>query len=351
MLDCLTIDGLEKGKKYQWWISGRDLLQLAQYAVDDINTAGFVARGDGSYDKPWILDGRVNTWLELSKTVRKYTGEARYFWICGRFVKKAEGYYMVDGGGDSTQYGYMAWDMLIFRNKGDTRPDVPFERGGPSYRNFANRLKDIQASSKTTSMESWSQDKAKKLVKVLQADREYADKLSKRGDWTTGQVLPVLAATMFLAEPARNIRCFLINKMLLDMMVTGMTYGGRKTGSAPKQYRLDTLLLRDPQDKGGKMPAAMAGSATAAKPISPNSLALGTGNYTQAKERTVLCHYFNSGRFEGTNESLVDKKTYKQLQLSVNPPLSKNGGVTNPGETLGYMKYLMQQVLHGFSPI
>lgn len=351
MLDCLTIDSVEKGKQYKWWISGKDLLQLAQYAVDAINTAGFVARGDGSYDAPWILDGQVNTWLELSKTVRNYTGEERYFWICGRFVKKAQGYYMVDGGGDDGQNGYMAWNMLIFRKRGDPRPDVPFERGGPSYRNFANRLSAIQTNSKTRRpMEAWSQEKAKKLVKVLLADRDYALKLSGKGDWTTGQVLPVLAATMFLAEPARNIRCFLINKMLVDMMVTGMMYGGRKPGSAPKQYRFDTLLLRDPQEKGGKMPAAMAGSATAAKPISPNSLALGTGSYTQAKELTVLCHYFNSGRFAGSNESLVDKKTYKQLKLTTDPPLSKTGDVSTPGETLGYMKYLMQQVLHSFNP-
>jgi hypothetical protein len=160
----------------------------------------------------------------------------------------------------------------------------------------------------------------------------------------------VLAATMFLAEPARNIRCFLINKMLVDMLVTGMTYGGRKPGSAPKQYRLDTLLLRDPQSKGGKMPAAMSGSASAAKPISPNSLALGTGSYTQAKELTVLCHYFNGGRFEGTNESLVDKKNFTRLTLTANPPLSREGYVKTQAETLGYMKYLMQQVLHSFNP-
>src|SRR5277367_334793 len=335
MLDCLTIDDVQGGKEYKWWISGKDLLQLAQYAVDEINTAGFVARGDGSYDAPWILDGEVNTWLQLSKTVRNCAGEVRYFWICGRFVKKAAGYYMVDGGGDDGKNGYMAWDMLIFRKRGDTRPDVPFERGGPSYRNFANRLIDVQTGSKTRrSMESWSQEKAKKLVKVLLADPDYARKLKSKGDYTTGQVLPVLAATMFLAEPARNIRCFIINKMLVDMMVTGMTYGGRKEGSSPKQYRFDTLLLRDPQDKGGKMPAAMSGSANAAKPISPNSLALGTGSYTQAKELTVLCHYFNWGRFQGTNESLVDKKTFKRLALTGNPPISKLGYIATQVEAL-----------------
>ena len=72
---------------------------------------------------------------------------------------------------------------------------------------------------------------------------------------------------MFLGEPGRNARAFLVNKMLLDMMEAGATYGGRKKGSVPKNYTgWKASVLResktggDPGDKGGKMPAAMTGS-------------------------------------------------------------------------------------------
>jgi hypothetical protein len=350
MLDCLKIDDVQGKKECKWWIGGADLLQLAQYAVDSINTAGAVAQGDGTYDYPWVLDGEVRTWMQLSKTLKSYTREACYFWICGRFVKKAGGYYMVDAGGDDGKNGYQPWDQkVVTTNRSVTK--VPFDRGGPSYRNFANRLKEIH-DSKPKSMEVWSQDKAKKLVKVLLDDPDYSRKLRAKGDYTTGQVLPVLAATLFLAEPARNIRCFLINKMLLDMLVTGTTYGGRKEGSSPKQYRLDTVLLRDPQNKGGKLPAAMTGSATAAKPIAPSSLpsAMGTGAYTQAKELTILCHYFNAGSYEGTNESDVDKKAYKQIVVTRNPLVSDQRDISTAAGVLGWLKFLMQQTLHSFNP-
>ena len=110
MLDCLKIDAYayegSTKKDYYYWINGKDLLQLAQYAIDGINTTGFDPPGDGSYDRPWKLDGKVRTWLNTAKKIRSYTRDEKYFYICGRFVKKAGGYYMVDGGGDDGAYGY-----------------------------------------------------------------------------------------------------------------------------------------------------------------------------------------------------------------------------------------------------
>ena len=75
----------------------------------------------------------------------------------------------------------------------------------------------------------------------------------------------------------------MVNKMLLDMMATGTTYGGRKPGSSPKQYRFDTVMFRDPHDKGGKLPAAMTGSAAAASPINPSETSLGTAHIRRPK--------------------------------------------------------------------
>ena len=346
MLDCLKIDAYayegSTKKDYYYWINGKDLLQLAQYAIDGINTTGFDPPGDGSYDRPWKLDGQVRTWLNTAKKIRSFARDEKYFYICGRFVKKAGGYYMVDGGGDDGAYGYEPWDKKS--------PGVNFDRGGPSYRNYANRLKSMQNnSSRRLSPEAWSKEKAEKLRKVLLADALYEQRLKSKGALTTGQVLPVIAATLFIAEPARNLRCFMVNKMLLDMMATGTTYGGRKTGSSPKQYRFDTVMFRDPHDKGGKLPAAMTGSAAASSPINPSETSLGTGAYTQAKELTLICHYFNFGRFQGTNESMVDKTTYKQLSITTDPAVVKEPDESKPLQMAGYLKYLLQVSLDTFA--
>lgn len=355
MLDCLTIDASGDSptttapkKQGLYWIDGTDLLQLAQFAMDGIDTSGAKLPGDGSYRWPWALTGSAIAWIALAKELQNWISKDRYFWICGRFVKKAGGYYMVDAGGDGGltggSGGGRAWDQNIIWDRYQKRwKGVEFERGGPSYRNYANYMEKIQADSKKgLTNEEWSQHKAEKLRRVLKCDPMYASNLARKGDWTTGQILPVLAATMFLAEPARNIRAFLANKMILDMMQAGITYGGRKTGSSPKQYVWSTTLLRDPQDKGGKMPAAMAGSAKAAYPIAPDQTDLGSGFYTQAKELTLLCHFFTFNRFQGTNESLVDKKAYTQIKVTGDPVLNTDGVLSTPAAVLGYLKYLLQ---------
>jgi hypothetical protein len=146
---------------------------------------------------------------------------------------------MVDAGGDSgvdSRGNGRAWDQNIYWDRHTGRlKAADFDRGGPSYRNYASYMENIRAdSSKRLSEEVWSQHKAQKLRRVLKRDNLYADKLSKKGDLTTGQILPVLAATMFLAEPARNIRAFLANKMILDLMEVGATYGGGKPALLPR---------------------------------------------------------------------------------------------------------------------
>jgi len=347
-----TTDGTAQ-QQTLYWVNGVDLLKLAQFAMDGIDSGGQLPVGNGSYDRPWALSGNLLTWLALAKHLRSYTNQICYFWICGRFVKKFQGYYMVDAGGDDGSGGVSgrAWDQKIIWDRYRREwKGVDFERGGPSYRNYADYMENIRANStKGLSEEVWSQHKAEKLKRVLKNDAAYAQKLAQKGDWTTGQVLPVLAATMFLAEPARNIRAFLANKMLLDMMETGTTYGGRKLGSAPKQYVWRTTLLRDPQEKGGKMPAAMAGSASAAFPIAPNASGFGTGTYTQAKELTLLCHYFTFGGFQGTNENLIEKTTHTQLRVTTDPAINRSANFSTPQGILGYLKYLLQESVHSWN--
>jgi hypothetical protein len=242
---------------------------------------------------------------------------------------------MVDAGGDSgvdSRGNGRAWDQNIYWDRHTGRlKAADFDRGGPSYRNYASYMENIRAdSSKRLSEEVWSQHKAQKLRRVLKRDNLYADKLSKKGDLTTGQILPVLAATMFLAEPARNIRAFLANKMILDLMEVGATYRGREPGSSPKKYVWSSTLLRDPQEKGGKMPAAMAGSAKAAYPIAPDEGKPGTGSYTQAKELTLLCRFLNFGPFQGANERLVDKTAHTQIKVTADPVINKHPDFSTP---------------------
>lgn len=354
MLDALQIQLPDNSslKQKNYWISGADVLRIAQYALDGINTAGSLPQGQGTWDKPWLLDGDSLTWMALAKELRSWTANERYFRICGRIVKKCKAptaYYMVDAGGTD---GGRAWDQKIVHDKNRGWIGVDFERGGPSYRNFANYMDNIRRdSSKPLTEEQWSQHKAEKMRRVLMADQVYEKNLATKSDWSTGQLLPVLAATMFLAEPARNIRAFLANKILLDMMQLGMTYGGRKKGSSPKSYVWSTALLRDPQDKGGKMPAAMSGSADAGKiKIAPNSSALGTGFYTQAKELTLICRYLTFGVFTGTNEGMINKTAFTRIEVTTDPGINKSNSFTTTGEIAGYLKYLLQYSVSDWRP-
>ena len=60
-------------------------------------------------------------------------------------------------------------------------------------------------SSRRLSPEAWSKEKAEKLRKVLLADALYEQRLKSKGALTTGQVLPVIAATFSL--PSQRATC------------------------------------------------------------------------------------------------------------------------------------------------
>jgi hypothetical protein len=241
---------------------------------------------------------------------------------------------------------------------------APFDRGGPSYGQFAKRMAEqFAARSKLTATEeAWSQAKAEKMRRVLFNEPLYRQTLSQKGHGTTGQVLPALAATLFLAEPARNPRAFPVNLMLLTMMEMGTTFGGRKKGSSPKHYTWDNSLWAYSKNRkgkvskgdmhviGGKVPAAMTGSGShaVATDIDPGK------HLTQAKELTTICHWLGQMEpFVGTNAYLTGGHTeipYQAVAILGDTESAPEDG-KDPVEWLRWIKTLFHSRCSHFSTI
>jgi hypothetical protein len=361
MLDAFTTTVEVKGLPKSYWISGTTILQLANWVMEDVPPPRAATVGEGTLAKPWQMTGDLRQWVSMARALGGHTQVERHFWICGRFIKKFskdQAFYMADGGGGlkMTSCGTPPPGTVWARTGNNpNKPDSgeAFSRGGPSYRNIGNRLDALRGSADDL---TWSRDVANKLRQVLQGDDGAATSIRKHGHMSLGQTLPTIAAAMFLGEAGRNPRAFLVNKMLLDMIETGTTYGGRKPGAAPKAYTMKSAFFResktggDPGDKGGKMPAAMTGSGEAyRKPIGPDPTAVANYKYTQAKEVTVICHACHGGTFTGTDESRIDKRAFVQLTTPAKVAEFKSLDFTQDAQVLGYLRYLMGCYLHSFA--
>jgi hypothetical protein len=335
MLNKLLVDD---GYGHKFCISGHTMLRLAGQAVDaHIATGRSAPNGNGSYEQPWVLGGTASHWLAVTALFQRNVNTACYVEICGRYVHKSrDGFYMVDGGGVD---GGQAWNQPYVRRTDryrdgtvshGSRSSGDFERGGPSYGQYMKRMTDQQQwNHKHLTNEAWSQAKATKLRRVLKADVNYAAKLSHKGDLHTGQLLPVLAATMFLAEPARNQRCFLINLMLLDMI----ELGDDNRGGPPFTWDLVMWNPEFDHRRGGMLPAAGTGSASAAN--------IGDVlNFTQEKELDILLRYFSFGGFDGTSGPCP--RGYTSIISHDNVPICPMPDRSKPRDLLGYLKYLME---------
>ncbi len=362
MLNAITTEVSVAGKPpAKYWISARTILQLADWVVEDVPRTRGMPLGDGTAGKPWQMTGNLGQWMLVASKLKDYTQKECYFWVCGRFIKKFSGmqaYYMADAGGGPPRKPYepgktlsAAWTRTG-TDKSDPSKGVEFERGGPSYRNIANRLEGLRGSADNV---IWSQQKAGLLRKVLLGEEADARQIATSGHMTDAQTLPTIAAAMFLGEAARNQRAFLVNKMLIDMMEAGITYGGRKQGSVAKNYTMAQAFFRssktgaDPGDKGGKMPAAMTGSANAAKfDHAPDPSRLASWEYTQAKEVTTICRAVTTSTFTGTDETKFNKVDHKELMAVRKMTDFKSLDFKTENNVLGYLKYLMGSFLHSF---
>jgi len=363
MLNAITMEVSISGKPAKkYWVSANTILQLADWTVEDARRTQPLPLGDGTQGKPWQMSGNLGQWLLLASDLKKHTQQERYFWISGRFIKKFSGqqaYYMGDAGGGPPKTSYdpaKLWSPAWTRtgnNPNNPALGTAFERGGPSYRNIAKRLDALRG---TDDDVIWSKEKANLLRKVLLSEISYAKNIASAKHMTAEQTLPTIAAAMFLGEPARNQRAFLVNKMILDMMESGTTYGGRKQGATPKNYTMAKTFFRDaprpadPGDKGGKMPAAMTGSGDAAKHgYSPDPIKLATWQYTQAKEVTTICRAMTTGTFTGTDETKFSKADHSQLMAVKKMTDFKSLDFKSDTDVLGYLKYLMGSYLHSFN--
>lgn len=349
MLKYLLVDD----GKYKHAVSGHTMLHLADQATYEFASANQVKlTNTGTVTNPvWTLGSAPQDWTAVATEIRKYAGVWCAMQICGRWVyKNPGGYYMRDDGGVD---GGRAWDQPYVRrtdSQGDfAKGSGDFERGGPSYGQYMKRMQDQQEHSskhvkavgvgrnqhQVSDNAAWSKAKAEKLRRVLKADLSYANKLKLKGDLTTGQLLPVLAATMFLAEPARNLRGFLVNLFLLDMIENGYAYADTPQGN-PIAYTWDVVMWNPQYDhtKGGLLPAAGTGSASSAK-INPML------DYTQEKELDVLLRYFTFNDFKGVAAMPPNAQGFKPVHETGPVAIDKDRDLSNSKKILGYLKYLM----------
>jgi hypothetical protein len=336
-----------------YWIRGSTLLKLV-YDVANAFSPKYPVYGNGSFALPWRLDGSVGTWIGLSKNLPFHS--EKYFIICGRYVKKhSGGYYMSDEG--VLPYG-----------------ESPYGRkAGPTYpqyqEHFIERMRSREARrSKHKYDISWSQAKAYKLCQVLKAKVDYRH---KSGD-TLGQALPVLAATMFLAEPARNPRAFPINLMLLDLIGAPVAYGKtqnkyytwdkvlwhpevasyssgqvskRQLGSLSKEGGIREISkIGQLHWTGGKLPYAMTGSGVraVAEDIDPGKW------YTQKKELSILIRWLCVVNYrlrpvrEDKDVSDLQEIKYQKVEIQKKHPDSAETEEEFRKLVLSYIKKLVQ---------
>jgi hypothetical protein len=141
---------------------------------------------------------------------------------------------------------------------------------GPSYRDYRNYLEVILDTAE------------KKLTgKFLQ---DYQSLLYKPKSKLGSDILPVLAATMFIAEPARQPRSFIIGLLTLDLI-------GRKFGQKKKELSVVRLFPVSFDDTKAKYPPARAGSASATDPVlDETGLLKSTIN---CREASLLIHWLS----------------------------------------------------------
>jgi hypothetical protein len=92
MLNAITAEASVAGKSpTKYWISARTILQFADWTVEDVLRTKGLPLGDGTAAKPWQMTSDLGQWLLMASKLKDYTQSERYFWICGRFIKKFSG--------------------------------------------------------------------------------------------------------------------------------------------------------------------------------------------------------------------------------------------------------------------
>lgn len=312
------------GASFSFVASGESLMTWLMQAIGEVDRKYKAApAGMGTKDTPYVMNSFVQ-WSRARNSARWMRDEDKYYLVGGRLIHKWKGKNQ-GGHGDGL---YMADDVLSGK-VGAGRNTIWHDEMGASYRAIAKHLLTHMTGSDKHSFATdggvaWSQAKMAKLRKIL-VDGGY--RLDHKGEGTTEAALPMLAAVMFISEPARNARAFPIGLMMLDMI--GEQYSASETD---KFYTWDRVLAHperlDPNYKGhlspakpqkgplqddygkvipgsvttltkksqlvtveGKLPASPAGSASSSRFLDL------TNDYIQMKEASILCRWL-AGRLK-----------------------------------------------------
>ncbi|TCQ00431.1 hypothetical protein C8J46_102575 [Sphingomonas sp. PP-F2F-A104-K0414] len=255
MYDYLAVDidylaNWETGarKQHALYISGTTLLGWVKTAAEDaLSTAAGIA-GAGTDSDPYQLGG-IASWIGAWKISRTAQARHIYYTIAGRKIQKiarggikpggfADGFYVRDTG---------------FSGTDPTEGNIWNRTDGASYREFG---KFIDQGNTISAMEGvvWSQRLTSTLRTILKgktgahgpARVQAPTTMGKGARWSPvdptspngtpqtlsktaargvekadiNSALPMLSAAMFLAEPSRNTRAWVIGLMMLDLIGT-----------------------------------------------------------------------------------------------------------------------------------
>ncbi len=236
----IRFDGV--GTDYDWYVSGQDVLTMVKSAADGMSGHGTPpATAGGTNATAWALNDYsawVGAWQRLLTDKALVTRDI-FFSAGGRILKKSakpngDGFYMSD---------------VLLAGTDPTQGTVWNRHDGASYREYGRFMHDNMPVAPLEQV-AWSKKIAGKLRKVLKGAKDYSGK----GSGAAQSALPVLAVTMFLAEPARNPRAWVIGQMMLDLI--GEEYSAATLTHGPKRYLMDTVLAHPDRIDRGKRSAS-----------------------------------------------------------------------------------------------
>jgi hypothetical protein len=235
----------EGGDTFDWYIPADALLNRVATTAGGGRGAAAPGTSGLTEKTAWQLnthDDWVGAWQKLL-TDGSLKTEDVYFKVAGRTIKK-------NRRGHSTGDGFYMSDIDL-SGTDPSDGNIWSRNGGASYREFG---KFFQANKPVAPLEqvTWSKQIADELRGVLMGNKDY----SAADGTDVRSALPMLACAMFLAEPARNGREWIIGKMMLDLIGEQYAAPNAAKGKGARFYELDRVfshpLRLDPGYKGSK---------------------------------------------------------------------------------------------------
>lgn len=218
------------GDPLDWYFPADSLLSR----VKDFSTPGQGSRPTTNGFSPgtaWELkthDQWVGAWYRLLNEPRLKDRDV-YFKVAGRIIKKS-------AKGDHSGDGFYMSDANL---SGMVRAQgtIWSRHEGASYREFGKFFQDNKPVAPMEQV-TWSKQIASNLRNVLLGKEDY----SNVAPTDVRSALPMLACAMFLAEPARNPREWIIGKMMLDLIGEQYAAPNRAKGKPARFYVLDRVF-------------------------------------------------------------------------------------------------------------